>query len=594
MFIFFWVASVCCTAQDAAQLARMSDKVSNAANDEERINALTELSDYYSVFNLGDKADSVLQKALLIAEVSNDRTLVAKLLINNTVNSLNSLSNKKSYEKCLVVLQNGLRYARDVHNTHLEALAYIRIAGIYRRENLYDDALQNATKAMTALSDAKDADSIRIELFCELGDIYFARSEGVSAYKNYNTASEIAYRIKNIRYQSLMDHRFSELYKSLNKNEVAKEYLMESLSYNKSYGNKQGEFMDYIDLARLTNKREYIERASSLAARINSPRARMQAKRLMYFWYMVVGKNSKETFRFLESNPEVVQYFANADPWTLTWQKGNIYKFGGQYDSALFFYRAVEKDILAANNPGVNLDTYHTIAETYLQNGDPAGAITYYEKAFVLAGKFNQLELLDSICLRLGELSAKNGYYESAYIYSIRADSIDRILEANASNEDIALLEIDREKKKAEMDRMEIQNKVSRGNNLQIMAITIFITLFFALMLFIGMFEVSKTTIKTLGYFAFISLFEFIVLLLDHPIIAVTKNQPLKVWLVKIGLIALLVPLQHFLEKKMISYLQSRKLLEARKKFSLKNLWGKSGTPSPPTEESIEDSTAVL
>jgi hypothetical protein len=109
------------------------------------------------------------------------------------------------------------------------------------------------------------------------------------------------------------------------------------------------------------------------------------------------------------------------------------------------------------------------------------------------------------------------------------------------------------------------------------------------------MFPVSKLTIRMMGYFFFISLFEFIVLLIDNILLVyATHDEPLKLWLIKIALIALLVPLQHFLEHNLIRFLESRKLLEARTKFSFKNWWQKIKKPAPVTDAGIEEDTAVL
>ena len=97
------------------------------------------------------------------------------------------------------------------------------------------------------------------------------------------------------------------------------------------------------------------------------------------------------------------------------------------------------------------------------------------------------------------------------------------------------------------------------------------------------------------GYFFFISLFEFIVLLIDNIFLAhATHNEPLKLWLIKIILIALLVPLQHFLEHSLIKFLESRKLIEARTKFSLKVWRQKTKKPATTKETDFEENTAVL
>jgi hypothetical protein len=95
-------------------------------------------------------------------------------------------------------------------------------------------------------------------------------------------------------------------------------------------------------------------------------------------------------------------------------------------------------------------------------------------------------------------------------------------------------------------------------------------------MLVLGMFPISKLTIKVLGYFFFISLFEFIVLVLDNNVLhSITHGEPLTLWLIKIGLIGMLVPLQHFLEHTLIKFLESRKLLRARTNFSIKKWFQK-------------------
>jgi ABC-type Fe3+-siderophore transport system permease subunit len=126
------------------------------------------------------------------------------------------------------------------------------------------------------------------------------------------------------------------------------------------------------------------------------------------------------------------------------------------------------------------------------------------------------------------------------------------------------------------------------------MAITIAIGVIFAVMLVLGMFPISKVTIKLLGYFFFISLFEFIVLVIDTFLHKITHGEPLKIWLIKIFLIALLVPIQHFLEHRLIKFLESRKLLEARTRINLKKWFQKVKKPAPVKEADFEEGTAVL
>jgi hypothetical protein len=133
-----------------------------------------------------------------------------------------------------------------------------------------------------------------------------------------------------------------------------------------------------------------------------------------------------------------------------------------------------------------------------------------------------------------------------------------------------------------------------RKRNLQYMAITIAIAAFFFLMVLVGSFPVSRFTIKALSYFAFICLFEFIVLLIDSALHHATHGEPLKIWLVKIFLIALLVPLQHGLEHGLTRFLASRRLVKMRSRLSVRRWLTNMKKPVAGMENVIEQDTAVL
>ena len=166
-----------------------------------------------------------------------------------------------------------------------------------------------------------------------------------------------------------------------------------------------------------------------------------------------------------------------------------------------------------------------------------------------------------------------------------------------AAQREVVLLEVERENKKHYKDIADQAANVLRIRNLQYIAISIAIAAFFMFMVLMGMLPVSKITIKMLGFFAFICLFEFIVLLIDNYLHKLTHGEPLKIWLIKIFLIAALVPFQHFLEHSVVRFLASQRLLRMRQQLSIKNLWLKLITriKKPALEEAgVEEDTAVL
>lgn len=173
----------------------------------------------------------------------------------------------------------------------------------------------------------------------------------------------------------------------------------------------------------------------------------------------------------------------------------------------------------------------------------------------------------------LRELNHKSGDYKEAYEYSMQYGQYKDSLTRLAKEEELALMEIENLDKKKIKEKELAKIAETRRHNLQYMVITLSIAAIFVLLILLGFFPVSKLMVKILGFFAFILFFEFIILLADHKIHQMMHGEPLKIWLVKIVLLSVLLPLHHLLEEKMIHFLNSKKLLSWRERFSVKALW---------------------
>jgi hypothetical protein len=92
----------------------------------------------------------------------------------------------------------------------------------------------------------------------------------------------------------------------------------------------------------------------------------------------------------------------------------------------------------------------------------------------------------------------------------------------------------------------------------------------FILLVMLGLFKISPRIIRALGFFSFIFLFEFVILLADHQIHEMTHGEPWKVLLIKILLAAVLLPLHHWLEHKVIHYLNTRRKISTEGWMSFK------------------------
>ena len=568
-----------------------------AASDSDKVVALGNLANLYYTYKFNREADSVLHEQLLLADLSDNNNLVLLALFGDAIMNISPSTTSEAFDKTVEFIQKGIRYAKSLNKYEYIALGYCRMANVLRKRGQNDNALTNAQQALGYLPNIK-SDSIKAIIYIELGDTYRFKGEAVSAFTNYNSAFDIALKIKSVPLQSVIYHSFSEMYKGLGEMDAAKDELKKSLALDKEYGYGEGMVMDYYDLARLTDEKFYIDKALELSDSLHLYKYNFNTKAMMLAYIEVIEKNSDKALRYLESEPDLKQSYLNVGIANYYRAKGNIYLYSGNADSALHYFKLAEYDFIKKFDQKQNKYLFLEIATCYKNLNDIPNAISYYTRSLELSKKMNDVNFIASTSDSLSSLYDQQGDYQQAFIFSKQAIKYKDSLKNLSKERDIAFLGVDREKRKHEEELLQEEKRLNNKRNIQYMAITIAIAVVFLILLVIGMFAVSKLTIKILGYFFFISLFEFIVLLIDNTFLAhATHNEPLKLWVIKIVLIAMLVPIQHFLEHSLIRFLESRKLLEARTKFSFKKWLQKIKKPAPvvtDTIEGIEEDTAVL
>ncbi len=560
-----------------------------AASDSDKVVAYGKLAEYYYIYQLDKEGDSILQAQLKVAEISQSKNLILIAFFGKAIMNISNWGSKEAFDRALQFVNKGLAYSKNTGLEDYVTLSYIRLATLYRKKADLDKAFYNANIALTSSLNITN-DSIKILAAIELGDTYQAKGESLLAFKTYTTALDNAVDTDNFFLQSEVYHRFAELYVSLQNISTAKEYLLRSVELNKKHKNGEGLVKDYIDLARLTSERYYIEKAISKSDSLNLENYYIRAKGIMYGYYTTVVKNSDSTIKFLNDNPDLKQTYINIGMPSYYMALGSIYHYANKWDSAVYYLHLAlpefEKDFNEQNRQAV----YEELGECYTALKNPQMAILYYEKALALKAQINTPAKAAIYADALSALSGQVGDYKKAFYYSRQGALLKDSLQKLANQRDIALIELNNEEKRHEKELQLIADQKLVKRNLQYMAITISITVFFLLLILLGMFPISKVAIRLLGYIAFISLFEFIILLIEPFLHHITHGQPLQIWLIKIVIIALLVPLQQFLEHKMISYLHARK---KRYTFSIKKWWHHQKKPTGATIDTIEKDTAV-
>ena len=594
LFLFIALFQKKCFAQFYKQLDSLCIMCNRTTSDSQKVSSLGKLANFYYIFKLNSQGDSILNQQLLIAELSNDSTLILEALFGDAILNIGPSATSESFNKTIQFVQKGIGYAKANNKFDYLALGYIRMSEILRKRGEYDKAFSNSILALSLLQNVT-SDSVKTITYIELGDTYLDRGEAVSACSNYNNAFDIAVKIKSIVLQSKIHHCISEMYKKLDDPDNAREELNQSLLLNKKMGNQEGVMMDYFDLARLTDEKFFFQRSIELADSLHDYKNLLNAKRLMLAYYYVKEKNEQQALRYLENEPDLKQSYLNNGIENYFMALGNIFFYTGHIDSALNYYKIAEPELGKKFDNNLSRINLEQIAECYrLENNFPE-AISYYLKALQISVQMKEFNTIAIYSGKLSNLYEKQNDYKNAFIYSKQFIVYKDSLRTLSKENDIALLGVDRENKKHENELYQQQQRDYNSRNIQYMGITIAIVIIFFIMLFVGSFPVSRLTVKLMGYFFFISLFEYIVLLIDNLVLSHSvHNQPLKLWIIKIGVIALLVPFQHFLEHHVIGLLASKKLIEARTKFSLKKWWAGINKPSSSSDESLEEDTAVL
>ncbi len=569
----------------------MCDKSTSSS---QKVNSLGKLANLYYIFKLNSQGDSVLHQQLLVAELSNDSNLILQALFGEAILNIGPSATTQSFNKTIQFVQKGIDFAKANSKYDYLALGYIRMSELLRKRGEYDKAFNNSILALSLLNNVA-SDSVKAITYIELGDTYLDKGEAVSACRNYNTAFDIAIKIKSIELQSKTYHCIAEMYRTLDDADHARKELNQSLVLNLKAANMEGLLMDYYDLARLTNEKFFILRTIELADSLDDYKNLLNAKRLLLVYYYVVEKKGQVALRYLEDETDLKQSYSNDGIENYFMALGNIYFYTGKIDSALYFYRKAQSDLdnkFDLNLSRINLEQ---IAECYNLNNNSTKAISYYQKALAISREMKEFNTITLYSEKLSALFETQKNYKEAFFCSkqfiVYKDSLKRFSREN----DIALLGVERENNKNQYELFQQRQHEFNNRNIQYMGITITIIIVFFIMLIVGSFPVSHFVVRIMGFFFFISLFEFIVLLIDNLVLfSPFHNKPMVLWLIKIGVIAMLVPFQHFLEHHVIDLLSSKKLIEARTSFSLKKWWaGIKQTPSP-ANGNMEEDTALL
>ncbi len=539
-----------------------------------------ELSGIYMSVNLAE-ADKWGNLALEHAEVSRDRKAMVDA---NNVNGQRFLANgglKENLDKAKRFFETAIDIAKKNKLDKQLSESYLSLSRLYRNLSDYDKALSTTTQANSIAGTLKN-DSLLAACYQSFGSCYFWKGDKIMALRNYFEAKNIAERIKNEQLIRVCNSSLINFFSSVKNYDKAVDFAYNNLANSRESKTKDFQYYIISDLYAIGNiynqqkkfdlAKSFYEQSIAKADSLNIAISKFQSYVGIFNMYLTSDQPQK-ALAYLNDHPELKKAFIDVGyAGTLDYAFAYAYIEFNKLDSAEYYIKKAmpfyENQVLASTK--ISFKT--TYAKFFEKKGNMNASIAQLKEAMSIAQTNKEFSAIVELAKLLDSANQKVGNYKEAFFYTNLHTTIKDSLDKMSKEDEILQLQISDEEQRKERLLKEEEERIKKRNSIQYLGIVIAIVALFVGLVMMGLFKVSENTIKILGFFSFIMLFEFLFLVFKKSIYQYTHGEPWKDLTAMIIIAAVLVPLHHWLEHKVIKYLSSQELI------SLKNR-GKNWLP---------------
>lgn len=512
---------------------------------------------YKALSNLEEPKSKYRSSMLLNAELS--RSTELQLRTYHLVGGLWDDSSQFYLDKMFAL-------AKEKKNEEYQGWYYLNSGGIqYFVKNNPAKGLELIREANT-IGINNHLDSLAFEVNRLLGFIHGNKGEKLLEYKSYILQLSLAEKIKDGRVAMKVYWQIFWFYDNLKQYLKAKEYAFKILETGKKKnwpdwieGGHHLLTHYYTNVSEFETAKYYYDETNKLRKQNNS--LVPEDNDLLDIYSN--AKDYEKMLRLLQKDDIKKIYFKSngSKGYDYYGQLATCFIKLGMADSAFLFLQKMKE---AIGPREINNWRYYAFLGNYykLVNNADSTAV-YYAKADSGIGYANNIDARTERYANLDTLFSGKGNYQRAYYYKTLWMQYKDSAAALSKDGDLVVLEIENENQ-----RMEAETRAS--HNIQYMGITAGLALVFILLVLLGVFSSSTAIIRGLGFFSFIFFFEFLILLFDNAIHELTHGEPWKILSIKIVLIAMLLPLHHYVEHKVVHHLLHRKKVSLFKRKKVK------------------------
>jgi tetratricopeptide (TPR) repeat protein len=576
--------------QSNAQETKLVDSIkiglAKATTFSEKVDLLDQLSKVMMNVN-PQEADEIGKRLIATAEESRDRKLMVKAYISNGVRCSFFAQRKEYIDKAIEYFTKALEVAKTNRLEEETGGAQLYLSGIYLANSDNEKALSYVTQAFSLISTLSN-DSLRAASHNAYGQVYQAKNEKILALRNFLNALRIAEDIKNNPLIKDCYIYLANFYSSIEDFDKAIDYYTlayKKLDVIKGHGTPYMKVVYISAIGNLYARKKsydisisYFERSIKMADSLHFSTLKIPGYISLLNQYLRMDQPQK-ALNYMNSveGDSIKSYLSKFGlVYVIDQAYGVIYNDLGRYDSAGYYLLKAKPGFEKGVNPANMINFYAMLADYYYKSGDNKNAIDTYLKVKDMSEANGLLEnvkaaakYLDTLYNRTGNIPLAGKFKAVFYQYKDSIETLNR-------EKELAQVEADDEQKRQAKIEKEEEDRERRKNNIQYMSITIGIVFLFVVLVILGMFKVSVGAIKAISFFAFLMFFEFIFLVFKKNIHSLTHGEPWKDLAFMIALAALLVPLHHWLEHRVLHYLTSHNRLTSAGHHIKNRLFGKT------------------
>ena len=569
-------------SQQAAAVDSIKKSLAGAKTPEEKVFWLDNLSRTFMNVNLS-QADEYGKQLISVAEDSRDRKLMIRAYMSNGIRCSYFAGQKDYTLRSIEFYNKALDIARQNKMEKEIGEALLKLCAIHLAIPDKEKALNYVSQAYSLVSTLQ-FDSLKAEANNSYGLVYLARNDKTQALRHFLNALQIAEQMKKpipeLKRNCYV--HLSNFYSRIEDYDKSIDYFMKAhkeLDHVKDRNAGYQRAIDFNTIGNLfANKKNYdiainyFERSIAMGDSLKFSTLKIpgyisllnqhlridQPQKALEYLNSSSGNNLKKYLFDFGMGAQIDQAYAF------------VYYKLNQFDSAGFYFNKALPYFETRTNELNRIRFYEQLASYYKKTGNYDKSIEYYMKVKEMGERNGQLENvqlavknLDTIYEVKQDFKLANQYNALYYQYK---DSIDKLKKEN----EISQIEASDEQQRREREEAAKLEAKRKRNSIQYMGIIIGIAVLFVALVMMGWFKVSAGTIRAIGFFSFLIFFEFIFLVFKKNISGITQGVPLYDLAFMIALAAILVPLHHWLEHRVMHFLTSHHMLKLRRVFSRK------------------------